>query len=137
MLKAQFKKYILKFKIPSGTSRGVLTEKPSWFIKVFKDSDPNIFGIGECGPIEGLSRDPINTFDEKLKELCEKMNIHQTVDLDEFPSIQFGLEMALKDLENKGNRTLFQNKFTKNEKDIKINGLISVSYTHLTLPTTD
>ena len=124
MLKAQFKKYILKFKIPSGTSRGVLTEKPSWFIKVFKDSDPNIFGIGECGPIEGLSRDPINTFDEKLKELCEKMNIHQTVDLDEFPSIQFGLEMALKDLENKGNRTLFQNKFTKNEKDIKINGLI-------------
>ena len=52
------------------------------------------------------------------------MNNHQTVDLDEFPSIQFGLEIALKDLENEGNRTIFQNKFTNNEKDIKINGLI-------------
>ena len=124
MLKAQFKKYILKFKIPSGTSRGFLREKPSWFIKIFSDSDPNIFGIGECGPIEGLSRDPINTFDEKLAELCQKINHHQTVDLKEFPSIQFGLEIALKDLENKGTRTLFQNKFTKNEEDIKINGLI-------------
>ena len=120
MLKAQFKKYILKFKIPSGTSRGVLTEKPSWFIKVFKDSDPNIFGIGECGPIEGLSRDPINTFDEKLKELCEKMNIHQTVDLDEFPSIQFGLEMALKDLENKGNQVESNGKYSKMGSFVKI-----------------
>ena len=124
MLKAQFKKYILKFKIPSGTSRGVLREKPSWFIKIFNDSDPEIFGIGECGPIEGLSRDPINIFDKKLAELCQKINHHHNVDLNEFPSIQFGLEIALKDLENKGTRTLFQNKFTKNEEDIKINGLI-------------
>ena len=124
MLKAQFKKYILKFKIPSGTSRGILTEKPSWFLKVFEDSSPDIFGIGECGPIKGLSRDPIYSFDEKMEELCEKINHHQNVDLKEFPSIQFGLEMALKDLENKGDRTLFQNTFTKNEKNIKINGLI-------------
>ena len=124
MLKAQFKKYILKFKIPSGTSRGVLTEKPSWFIKIFNDSNPDVFGIGECGPIEGLSRDPINKLDEKLEELCKKVNNHQTIDLDEFPSIQFGLEMALKDLENEGNRIIFQNKFTNNKKDIKINGLI-------------
>ena len=124
MLKAQFKKYILKFKLPSGTSRGILTEKPSWFLKVFEDSSPDIFGIGECGPIKGLSRDPIYSFDEKMEELCEKINHHQNVDLKEFPSIQFGLEMALKDLENKGDRTLFQNTFTKNEKNIKINGLI-------------
>ena len=41
------------------------------------------------------------------------------VDLNEFPSIQFGLEIALKDLENKGTRTLFQNKFTKNEKILR------------------
>ena len=33
MLKAQFKKYILKFKIPSGTSRGVLREKPLGLLK--------------------------------------------------------------------------------------------------------
>ena len=59
-----------------------------------------------------------------MEELCEKINHHQNVDLKEFPSIQFGLEMALKDLENKGDRTLFQNTFTKNEKNIKINGLI-------------
>ena len=50
------------------------------------------------------------------------MNIHQTADLDEFPSINLA-EMALKDLENKETKN-FQNKFTKNEKDIKINGLI-------------
>ncbi len=124
MLKAQFKKYILKFKTPSGTSRGVIKEKTSWFIKIYHESNPEVFGLGECGPIEGLSRDPINLIDEKLSELCENINNYQNVIIDTFPSIQFGLEMALLDLENKGKRNLFQNKFTNSKKNIKINGLI-------------
>ena len=32
MLKATYKKHILQFKQASGTSRGVMTEKETWFI---------------------------------------------------------------------------------------------------------
>ncbi len=32
MLKASYKKYILDFKRPSGTSRGIMTEKETWFL---------------------------------------------------------------------------------------------------------
>jgi len=31
-LKATYQKYILNFKKPSGTSRGILTQKETWFI---------------------------------------------------------------------------------------------------------
>ncbi len=47
--------YILKFKSPAGTSRGILTEKPTFFIKVFDENDPSMFGIGECSVFPGLS----------------------------------------------------------------------------------
>ncbi len=31
-MQATYQKYILNFKRPSGTSRGVLTEKETWFL---------------------------------------------------------------------------------------------------------
>ena len=31
-MKAHYKRYVLKFKRPGGTSRGVLTEKETWFL---------------------------------------------------------------------------------------------------------
>ena len=124
MLKAQFLKYTLNFINPSGTSRGVIKEKPSWFLKIHDTSDPIKFGLGECGPILGLSRDNIENYEVKLHELCEKINEFESINLNYHPSIQFGLEMALLDLKNNGKRILFKNDFTNNAKEIKINGLI-------------
>ena len=33
-MKASIDKIVLNFKIPSGTSRGILKEKPSWILKI-------------------------------------------------------------------------------------------------------
>lgn len=55
-------------------------------------------GIGECSTIPGLSPDPMDRYESKLQELCEAFNAGKNpeeVDLKEFPSIRFGLEMAM------------------------------------------
>ena len=45
-MKATVKQYILEFKRPSGTSRGVLTTKETWFLTIEKNDKK---GVGECG----------------------------------------------------------------------------------------
>ncbi|MFM7895340.1 MAG: o-succinylbenzoate synthase, partial [Flavobacterium sp.] len=53
-MKAAYKKYILNFKRPSGTSRGVMTEKETWFLLL---EEKGKIGIGECGLLRPLSLD--------------------------------------------------------------------------------
>ena len=77
MLQASFKKHTLQFKIPGGTSRGVLKSKDSWFIFVWDKDYPEIKGIGECSIIRGLSRDPWREFDEILQNLMSDINNHK------------------------------------------------------------
>ena len=123
-MKATYKKYTLNFKRPSGTSRGVLTTKETWFIIL---EEENNFGIGECGILRTLSIDDRPDYEEKLKWTCQ--NIHLPKDellaeLVEFPSIQFGVEMALLWLKSQDPFQLFPSAFTNGEKGIPINGLI-------------
>lgn len=121
---ADYKKYILKFKRPSGTSRGVLTEKETWFLKI---SDGNNFGIGECGILRSLSYDDRPDYEDKLKWVCENINMgHEMLweELREFPSIQFGVEMAFQSLSSQDPFLLFPSEFTAGKKAIPINGLI-------------
>ncbi|MBW2962048.1 o-succinylbenzoate synthase [Mesonia aestuariivivens] len=123
-MKATYKKYILNFKRPSGTSRGVLTTKETWFI-ILKDGEQ--FGIGECGILRTLSIDDRPDYEEKLKWVCENIHLSKEellAELTEFPSIQFGLEMALKSFEAIHPFQLLPSKFTKGEDKIPINGLI-------------
>jgi L-Ala-D/L-Glu epimerase len=121
---ATYHKYILNFKQPSGTSRGVLKTKETWFI-IIKDYGKE--GIGECGIFKGLSIDDRPDYEEKLRWTCENINSELKdllLELLEFPSIQFGLEMALKSLESKNQFELFPSEFTKGTKSMPINGLI-------------
>ncbi|MFT5215179.1 MAG: o-succinylbenzoate synthase [Glaciecola sp.] len=123
-MKATYKKYILDFKRPSGTSRGVLTQKETWFI-IIEEEDK--YGIGECGILRGLSIDDVPNYEEILQWTCH--NIYLGLDsllkeLVEFPSIQFGLEMAFKSLESEHKFELFPSEFTQNKASIPINGLI-------------
>jgi len=123
-MKATYHKYILNFKRPSGTSRGVMTEKETWFIVLEEDGKK---GIGECGILRGLSADDRPDYEEKLKWTCD--NIHLGKDalweaLIEFPSIQFGVEMAFRSLISETPFLLFPSEFTNGEKSIEINGLI-------------
>jgi o-succinylbenzoate synthase len=124
MYRAQYKKYLLRFKKPSGTSRGVIFNKPSWFIKVQSIKNPMVFGIGECGPIEGLSIDNLSKIEEKLDEVVNNINKLDKVDLINFPSVNFGIEMAFKNLNNLNEAEYFKNSFSKGLESIKINGLI-------------
>ena len=123
-MKATYHKYVLDFKQPSGTSRGVMTHKETWFIIIENDQKK---GIGECGILRGLSCDDRPDYEEKLAWACD--NIHIGINqlweaLIEFPSIQFGVEMAFQSLASENPFLLFPSAFTKGLKSIPINGLI-------------
>lgn len=123
-MKATAHKYILNFKRPSGTSRGILTTKETWFILIEENGKR---GIGECGILRSLSIDDRPDYEEKIEWTCN--NIHLGLDtllneLVEFPSIQFGLEQAFLSLKSEDQFLLFPSKFTESEQAININGLI-------------
>ncbi len=127
MLKARISKHSLQFKRPGGTSRGVLTQKDSWFLTVWDESRPGIKGIGECSIIRGLSPDPWQEFDSLFEKLTADINNHyrwMEEGLQYAPAVRFALETALKDLENGGRRLLFPSDFTAGKTSIPINGLI-------------
>lgn len=121
-MKARFYKQSFKFKQPSGTSRGVLTEKHSWIIELWNENQPDIIGVGECSVIPGLSPDFLHDsqYEAEISALCNDL----TRDLTDFPSILFGLETALLDLKNGGKGIIFDNDFARGKKQIPINGLI-------------
>jgi o-succinylbenzoate synthase len=124
MFEASFREYLLKFKFPAGTSRGILYEKKTWFLILKKETT---IGIGECSLIPGLSPDDRNNYIKKLTNLCEYINRGNNpleFDLNEYPSICFGLEMALKDIDTGGKRILFPSDFTNGKNSIPINGLV-------------
>jgi len=123
-LKATYHKYTLNFKRPSGTSRGVMTQKETWFIVLEKDGKK---GIGECGILRGLSVDDRPDYEEKLQWTCANIHLGENQlweALIEFPSIQFGVEMAFQSLACENPFLLFPSEFTNGGKSIPINGLV-------------
>lgn len=123
-MEAHHCKFTLKFKRPSGTSRGVLTSKDSYFI-ILKQGDN--YGIGECGLLKGLSVDDLETYEATLSEICENIQAGLPGLLAQsklFPSIQFGLEQAFLSLEAEDPFVLFPSTFTEGHSSIPINGLI-------------
>ncbi|MGI9527705.1 MAG: o-succinylbenzoate synthase [Weeksellaceae bacterium] len=122
-MKASFKKYKLNFKRPGGTSRGVLTQKETYFLTIKEDKKE---GIGECNLFKNLSADDVPHYELVLTDFCEKINQGEPIewkDWREFPSIQFGYEQALLSLQSK-NQVLIPSAFTEGKEGIQINGLI-------------
>lgn len=123
-MKATYHQYMLEFKRPSGTSRGILTQKETWFIVLEENGKK---GIGECGILRGLSADDRDDYQEKLAWACQNIHLGEKAlweALLEFPSIQFGIEMAFLSLKSKDPYVLFPSDFTKHSKSIEINGLV-------------
>ncbi len=75
-------------------------------------TSPRFFtAVGECSTIPGLSPDPVDRYESKLQELCEAINQGENpeeLDLMEFPSIRFGLEMAMLEAKLKMNQATNQ-----------------------------
>ncbi len=125
-VKASFEAFTLDFKRPSGTSRGVLTQKKGW--KLLLTDPEGITGLGECSVIPGLSPDYVSDehYEKKLTEVCRNplLFIGNHALLRDYPSILFGLDIAWFDLVNGGRRIYFNSANNPCGFTIPINGLI-------------
>jgi len=148
-LKAGFHKRTFHFGFNARTSRGAMKDKTSWFIRIWDDVAPEIFGLGECGPLPGLSMEEIpkieNVLDltvgrimhgqlivprmspsasDNLKRLNAVLKEYFSDSfLQKHPAVTFALETAMLDLGSGGTRTIFDNSFVKGNP-IPINGLV-------------
>ncbi|MBI1769993.1 MAG: o-succinylbenzoate synthase [Bacteroidetes bacterium] len=141
MLCASVHPLVFVFSFAARTSRGPMKEKTSWFIRLWDDSNPEVYGLGECGPLPGLSKKHGIEFETVL---AEEINVFQSKKLlmpsgdslsalndffqsnkigREYSSIAFGLETALLDLMQGGKRIIFKNKFIE-QTPVPINGLV-------------
>lgn len=120
MLKAEYIPYSLQFKHKIRTSRGEMSEKPTYFVKVTDTDGPGICGIGECALFKGLSAEDQPDYESRLQSYCANFS---NLDINEIAesSIRFGFETALSDLRNGGIRQPF---YKGNFNPIRINGLI-------------
>lgn len=133
-LRASVSKKVFEFNFTARTSRGRMKERTSWFIKLWDESNPSVFGLGECAPLPGLSVDDKPDYEIVLNRVAENVSTLKIGSLTllenaatlvppGFPSILFGLETALLDFKNGGKRIIFNNSFLTS-KPIPINGLV-------------
>lgn len=125
MIHATYISHPLQFKRPAGTSRGILTSKPCWFVKL--TTQDGVSGIGEVSLIPGLSVEDPNEMEIGLDHLCKLINrgeMDPGQQLPSLPGVQFALECAVLDLRGGGQRMLFPSPFTGGRAGIPINGLI-------------
>jgi o-succinylbenzoate synthase len=127
----ELRSHPLKFHFEAGTSRGVLTEKTSYFLQIKQDGKT---GLGEAGPLRGLSpefeEDCLPAFQraiaaiKQLPENAEDIDACvQTIPF-ELPSLRAALEMALLDYFHAKDGIYFDNSFSRGKSNIPINGLI-------------
>ncbi len=136
-IKLEYKSKTLNFNLPAGTSRGILTQKKIWLLKVYHPEMSFEYGIGEVAPLEKLSIDWEIDMEVELNSLSknialnnlpsseqEVFDLAQAMVSNKLPSLRFGLETALLDLLHGGKREIFQNDFYNSEQEIPINGLV-------------
>ena len=141
----KFEHKIFQFKTPSGTSRGILTEKQAWFIQIMENGK---IGLGECSVIPGLSPDyeSIEQYEKllsKLRELASAINLTDFEgqkeydlltaikektriysDFEKYPSLLFGFESAVLNWSAGKSELYFDTPFYQGEQKIPINGLV-------------
>jgi len=127
-------RYRLVFNFEAYTSRGKMSDKTCWFI-VVRDKDGK-WGLGECGPLRGLSTDDLPDFESQVRHWLanhpfreamlsrESINHYVLSVPGHLPSLKFGLEIALMDLYNGGKRMIFDTPFYSGDEKLPINGLV-------------
>jgi len=142
-LQTSYSQQTFRFAFNARTSRGLMKDKLSWFVKIWDDADPSVAGLGESGPLPGLSTDDRPDFESVLQEVLSRLPqcitigdlrpglslsdpaLQKALDLvpPGFPAIRFAIETALLDLANGGKKVIFQNDFLTGRR-LPINGLI-------------
>lgn len=126
MIYFSYFKHELQFAFDAKTSRGAIKTHVAYIIEARDYANPNRMGYGEAAPLQGLSIDALPDFEKYLASFLNQLNEgipFELLMLADFPSIRFGLETALIDLQQGGNRKLFKTDFTSG-KAIPINGLV-------------
>jgi len=127
MLQITAHPYTLDFKRPAATSRGALQTRDVVFLRATHTERPGLTGWGECGPLPGLSIDDRPDFQAQVHDVCQQINAGHapaTLDLAHWPSLAFGLEMALLDLQTGGQQRLFDTPFSNGAAALTTHGLI-------------
>jgi o-succinylbenzoate synthase len=132
---ASIQHHTLQFKFEAGTSRGTLKEKETWYLKLYAENQ--IIGIGEAGPLKGLSIEPLDEMETELEKVSEQLiglqvpksmeevfEVAGQISPNGFPSIRFAIETALMDALHGGEKMIFNTDFYKGKERIPINGLI-------------
>jgi o-succinylbenzoate synthase len=130
MIKAKTAYLEFMFQRPASTSRGTYQTKKVHFIVLYHSDDPLLAGVGECSLFPGLSYDDVKGFRQKLTQTVDRINqgdYFSDSSLLEWPSINFALETAWKDIRANGSKILFPSGFTEGKDSIWINGLIWMS----------
>lgn len=135
-LKASFSKRTFHFSFPARTSRGAVHKKDSWFLKIWNEKDPGLFGLGEAGPLPWLSAEKASQVEAELNETIKHIEslgngdfgslktIHEALDFSQLSSsVSLAVEVALLDLAGGGKRKIFDNGFFSGTP-VPINGLI-------------
>lgn len=79
-MKARWCRYTLHFHETAITSRSVMHDKTTYFLKIQDDDRPGVFGLGECALFRGLGADDRPDYEEQLDRLCR--NIEEASDID-------------------------------------------------------
>ena len=114
-------------KHPAGTSRGVYQTRKSYFVTLTDDAREGMLGVGECATLPDLSCDALPDYEGILHRCCRQFELEGQIDYDAlrpYPSILFGLETALAQLNRGGSAALFDTPFGRGEEGITINGLV-------------
>mgnify|MGYP001627140935 FL=1 len=119
------------FRFDARTSRGRMPHKTSWFVVLRHTGNPSVAGIGECGPLAGLSIESPDKIEQILEDILSKLNNQREFSDQainglvppEWSAVRFALETAWLDYRHGGRRLIFDNAFISG-KPIPINGLI-------------
>ena len=122
----QIQERVFHFKEPAGTSRGVYTERRSWFVEIH---DGERVGVGECAPLPDLSCDALepHIYNKVLRHFCDEVERTGEIpyeDMRDYPSMLFGMETAMRCLMEDGRCKMFDSAFVRGEEGIPINGLV-------------
>jgi len=126
MYSYSLEKHELKFKVPAKTSRNVFTTR-GIFLITLRNTQTGQEGIGEASPLSLLSVDDVPDYqvvlEKKLQEFCEVGSL-DSLSLDSYQSIRFGIETALLNMSADNEGVIFNSDFTARKKSIPINGLV-------------
>jgi o-succinylbenzoate synthase len=131
----QIKRRTLHFHVKAGTSRGILTQKNSYFLQISNPTSTEFVGLGEAGPLFGLSpeykEDVLDDFQKAVNRLPKELPKNNSevaswisdIPFDQ-PSFRFAAEMAIIDYLNQRDGIYFPSEFTEQQAPVPINGLI-------------